>query len=36
MEKMSFTDGVKNGEVLLEIKVERNILHTTTRWSHLA
>jgi hypothetical protein len=31
MEKISWTDRVRNEEVLLRIKEERNILHTTKR-----
>jgi len=41
MEKISWTDGVRNEEVLLRVKEERNILHTVKEkegsldWSHL-
>jgi hypothetical protein len=31
MEKISWTDRVRNEEVLLRVKGERNILHTTER-----
>jgi hypothetical protein len=31
MEKISWTDRVRNEEVLLRVKVERNILHTVKR-----
>jgi uroporphyrinogen-III decarboxylase len=45
MEKISWTDRVKNKDVLHRVKEERNILHTIKRrkanwighdWSHLA
>jgi hypothetical protein len=31
MEKISWTDRVRNEEVLLRVKIERNILHTVNR-----
>ena len=31
MEKISWTDRVRNGEVLHRVKVDRNILHTVNR-----
>jgi hypothetical protein len=42
MEKISWTDRVRNEEVLRRVKEERNIVHTIKRkkgeldWSHLA
>jgi hypothetical protein len=40
MEKISWSDCVRNEEVLQRVKEERNILHTMKRrkpnWSHLA
>jgi hypothetical protein len=41
MEKNSWTDRVRNEEVLHRVKEERNILHTIKKkgkldWSHLA
>ena len=32
MEKISWTDHVRNEEVLLRVKEQRNILHETSKW----
>ena len=32
MEKISWTDHVRNGEVLLRVKKRRNILHEISKW----
>jgi hypothetical protein len=32
MEKISWTDHVRNEEVLLIVKEQRNILHETSKW----
>ena len=32
MEKISWTDHVRNGEVLLRVKEQRNILHEIRKW----
>jgi hypothetical protein len=32
MEKISWTDHVRNGEVLLRVKEKRNILHEISKW----
>jgi len=32
MEKISWTDRMRNGEVLLRLKEQRNILHEIRKW----
>jgi len=32
MEKISWTDRVRNGEVLLRVKEQRNIIHEMSKW----
>ena len=32
MEKISWTDRMRNEEVLLRVKEQRNILHETSKW----